>query len=300
VITVIAPGPLSTVQDLGRPGFGHLGISRSGAADRPAHLTANSIVGNEASDATIEMTLGRLRVRFTQDTVIALAGADCEAEVAGESIPMYRAAAVRAGQEVRVGAPRTGLRTYLAVRGGITVPAVLGSRSTDTLSGIGPAPLAAGAVLPVGTADATGSRPAHRSLLRSLRRTSEAVDKTTRDAPTDGDGSVLTLIPGPRQDWFTPEALTTLCSFTWTVTVDANRVGVRLSGPVLERARSDELPSEAMVAGALQVPPSGQPVLFLADHPVTGGYPVIAVVTEEGLSVAAQLRPGQGVRFRVR
>ncbi len=108
------------------------------------------------------------------------------------------------------------------------------------------------------------------------------------------------MVPGPRQDWFTPEALTTLCSATWTVTVDANRVGVRLAGPVLERSRPDELPSEAMVVGALQVPPSGQPVIFLADHPVTGGYPVIAVITDDDLAMAAQLRPGQGVRFRLR
>lgn len=305
MITVISPGPMSTIQDLGRPGFGHLGISGSGAADRPAHLLANHLVGNRASEATVEMTLGRLWVRFEHHAVIALAGAPCAVSLAGAALPMHQAATVHAGQELRVGVPPTGLRTYLAVRGGITVPAVLGSRSTDMLSGIGPAPLTAGTVLPVGTvfqvgtvlqvepADAPG-RPAQRSLLRSLRRTSGAIGETS------GDWRELMVIPGPREDWFTPEALRMLCSVTWTVTMDANRVGIRLAGPVLERARSDELPSEAMVDGAVQVPPSGQPVLFLADHPVTGGYPVIGVVTDHDLAAAAQLRPGQQVRFRLR
>jgi biotin-dependent carboxylase-like uncharacterized protein len=294
VITVVSPGPMSTVQDLGRPGFGHLGIGRSGAADRPAHLMANRIVGNEAGDATIEMTLGRLRVRFADDAVIALTGAAVGATCgaargaasAGATVPMETAFTVPAGQELRVGAPRTGLRTYLAVRGGITVPPVLGSRSTDTLSGIGPARLAAGMTLPVGSAVARGGplRPAERRLLPALRRTS----------------GELRVIPGPREDWFTPQALRVLCDSTWTVTPDADRVGVRLAGPTLERTRTDELPSEPMVTGALQVPASGQPIIFLADHPVTGGYPVIAVITDADLALAAQLRPGHGVRFRLR
>jgi biotin-dependent carboxylase-like uncharacterized protein len=188
---------------------------------------------------------------------------------------------VRTGQTLEIGMPAAGLRTYLAVRGGIDVPPVLGSRATDTLSGVGPTRPATGTRLPVGRA--VDGYP--------------VVDL----APVRGfpDETVLRIIPGPRDDWFSPAALTTLCSARYEVTADSNRVGARLDGPALERAIHREMPSEGMVAGALQVPPNGQPVLFLADHPVTGGYPVIAVVTDQDIDRAAQLRPGQSVRFRL-
>ena len=283
MITVIAPGPLATIQDLGRPGLGHLGIGMSGAADRPAHARANALVGNEPDAATIEMTLGRLRVRFESATTIAFTGGLCVLKLDGVQIPAEVAVDVLAGQELRVGAPSSGLRSYLAVAGGIDVPSVLGSRSTDTLSGLGPPRLASGEVLPVGP-----SRPAPRP----------PSPPSTRARP-EGDRVPLTVWPGPRDDWFTPGALETLCAATWTVTPDTNRVGARLSGPTLDRTIARELPSEGMVTGALQVPPNGQPILFLADHPVTGGYPVIGVVTDADLSRAAQLRPGQTLRFRL-
>ena len=175
--------------------------------------------------------------------------------------------------------PSRGLRTYLAVRGGVDVRSVLGSRATDTLSGIGPAPLRAGDRLRAGAAT-VGFPP---------------VDF----APRLGlpEQPVLRVILGPHDDWFTPEALEALCSVPYEVTAQSNRVGARLSGSPLVRSVEHELPPEGMVHGALQVPPSGQPVLFLADHPVTGGYPVIAVVCEEDLDLAGQLRPGDMVRF---
>jgi biotin-dependent carboxylase-like uncharacterized protein len=170
------------------------------------------------------------------------------------------------------------MRTYLAVRGGIAVPAFLGSRSTDVLSGLGPAPLAAGDRLPVGS-----------SVVGSPN-----VD--IAPVPTFPVSPVLRVIAGPRDDWFS--SLEPLLRGPYEVTSDSNRVGIRLAGPALVRTHSGELPSEGMVLGSLQVPPAGQPVLFLADHPVTGGYPVIAVVVEADIPLAAQLRPGQQVRFR--
>ncbi|WP_049575399.1 biotin-dependent carboxyltransferase family protein, partial [Nonomuraea sp. SBT364] len=186
---------------------------------------------------------------------------------------------VPAGGEVALGAPVWGLRTYLAVRGGVAVEPVLGSRSTDSLSGLGPPPLAAGTVLPVGGADGLAE---------------VGVDL----APLPGPGpAVLRVWPGPRDDWFAEGALASLCGGPYVVSQDSNRVGVRLRGAELARSRKGELPSEGMVTGAVQVPPSGQPIVFLADHPPTGGYPVIAVVREADLGVAAQVRPGDVVRF---
>lgn len=181
---------------------------------------------------------------------------------------------------MRLGHPTRGLRSYLAVRGGVDVEPVLGSRSTDLLSGVGPAPLTNGIRLPVG--NAAGEFPDV-----DIAATAELLDEP-----------VLRVIPGPRDDWFEPSALHTLVSTPYTVTPKSNRVGVRLKGPSLRRSRDGELLSEGMVTGALQVPPDGQPILFLADHPTTGGYPVIAVVHSADHHLAAQLRPGQTVRFR--
>ncbi|RXS88409.1 biotin-dependent carboxyltransferase family protein [Streptomyces sp. TM32] len=280
MIEILRPGPLTTVQDLGRPGHAALGVGTGGAADRGSLRLANRLVGNAESAAALELTCGGLTARCHTPTTLALTGAPCPAALDGRQIGMNGPVHAAAGQELTVGFPTRALRTYLALRGGIDVPPVLGSRSTDTLSGIGPAPLSAGASLSTGTA-------------------------ALRFPPTDfaprrefPDRPVLHLVPGPRDDWFAPEALTTLCADAYEVTADSDRVGARLAGPLLERAIHHEMPSEGMVRGALQVPPNGQPVLFLADHPVTGGYPVIAVVHDADLDQAAQLRPGQTVRFR--
>jgi biotin-dependent carboxylase-like uncharacterized protein len=185
---------------------------------------------------------------------------------------------LRAGQVLRLGVPTTGLRTYLAVRGGMAVAPVLGSRSTDSLSGLGPDRLVPGAVLPV------GPEPVEFPL----------VDVAPVATPPAG---VVTLraVTGPRANWITdPVALT---ATTWTASSRSDRIGMRLEGPALERTSAGELPSEGMVRGAVQVPSGGEPVLFLADHPVTGGYPVVAVVLDADADRAAQVRPGQGVRF---
>jgi biotin-dependent carboxylase-like uncharacterized protein len=273
-LTVLATGPLTTVQDGGRPGQGALGIGRSGACDRAAARLANRLVGNGPDAAVLEVTLGGLVLRAGADLVVPTPGARCSG---AHNAPT----ALRAGRELRLGLPPTGLRTYVAVRGGIAVEPVLGSRSTDLLSGLGPSALSAGDVLPVG--EPTGPMP--------------GVDLAPVPDPPGGEVTVRVL-PGPRADWFPPEASAVLTGTAWEVTGESNRIGLRLAGVALERSRTGELASEGMVRGALQVPPSGQPVLFLADAPVTGGYPVIGYVQDADVDRCGQLRPGQTLRFR--
>lgn len=281
-LEILEPGPSTTVQDAGRPGLAQLGIGRSGAADRGSYRLANRLVGNREDEAVLEVTLGGLVARAEQDLLIAVTGAPCSVAVAeiqhAANCPIF----VAAGRTVALGSPSSGMRSYFAVRGGIRVPEVLGSRSTDILAGIGPDPLKAGDVLPLGPA--YGEQP--------------ELDVAAVAAPQTDD-LVLGVRAGPRDDWFTADALADLVGGRYEVTPESNRVGMRLSGPELKRRRDDELPSEGMVTGALQVPPSGQPTLFLADHPVTGGYPVIAVVARADVDRAAQARPGQHLRFRL-
>jgi biotin-dependent carboxylase-like uncharacterized protein len=280
VLTVLASGPLTTVQDRGRPGWASIGVTRSGAADRQAAALANRLVGNDAAAAVLEVTVGGLHVRAGRTLLVAVSGAPAPVTVDGRAAPFDAPLTLRPGQVLGLGNPAVGLRSYLAVRGGIGVPPVLGSRSTDTLSGLGPAPLRPGDVLPVG----------------ALAADEPVVDVAPVRAPSSRP--VLRVLPGPRRDWLAPAAWTALTAEDWTVSPDSDRVGLRLAGPRLDQARTDELPSEGLVPGAVQVPPDGAPVLFLVDHPVTGGYPVLAVVTTDDLPAAAQLRPGDRVRFR--
>jgi biotin-dependent carboxylase-like uncharacterized protein len=280
-LEVVRPGVLSTVQDLGRPGLGALGVGHAGAADVPALRLANRLLGNPESAAAIEVTLGGLEVVARGGLTVTLTGAPCTVTVDGRQHGAYGVVWVPDGATLCLGMPGSGLRSYLAVRGGIQTPTVLGSRSTDTLSGVGPAPLAAGDRLPV--ARAATAHP--------------GVDTVPVQPPGAGD-VILRIVDGPRADWFSDAGRAALLSGPYEATADSNRVGMRLSGPVLARARDDELPTEGMVCGALQVPPSGQPTLFLADHPVTGGYPVIAVVVPADVPLAAQVRPGQRIAFR--
>ncbi len=279
-LEVISPGPRATIQDLGRPGLAHLGVGASGAADRRSLRLANRLVGNPENAAAIEATLGGLVVRFGSAAVVALTGAPCPVSLGGRGGAMYGPMRARAGDTLCLGMPDSGLRTYLAVRGGLDVPCVLGSRSTDTMADLGPPPLTEGATLPIG----------------STCLPFPGVDL----APQPAYPSELSLrvVPGPRDDWFTPQAVAALYGAPYTVTSECDRVGIRLDGPALTRTATAELKSEATVTGALQVPPNGQPILFLADHPVTGGYPVIGVVADDDVHLAAQARPGQRVRFR--
>lgn len=281
-VEVVRAGPFTTIQDLGRPGHAHLGVGRSGAVDRPSVRLANRLVGNHEGAAALELTFGVLALRATASTTVALTGAPCSVRVDRRLRDLATAITLTPGQVVEVGAPTRGVRTYLALRGGIQVERVLGSAATDVLSGLGPEPLRDGDRLDIGTP--TAALP--------------AVDAVPlAQLP---DEVVLRVVPGPRADWFTTDALATLGAAHFEATSSSDRVGVRLDGPVLERATQGELLSEGMVEGAVQVPADGHPVVFLADHPVTGGYPVIAVVHPDDLPLAAQLRPGQAVRFDMR
>jgi biotin-dependent carboxylase-like uncharacterized protein len=280
VLTVLAPGPRATVQDRGRTGWASIGVPCSGAADRAAHDLANRLVGNLPEAATVEVTAGGLRIRAERALLVAVTGAPAPLDVDGRPVAANAPLTLPAGAALAVGMPARGLRSYLAVRGGVDLPPVLGSRSTDSLSGLGPAPLTAGDQLPVGSL--AGEQP--------------LVD-VAPVAPVP-DRPVVRVLPGPRRDWLQPSAWAELTSREWSVSADSDRVGLRLTGPRLLRSRTDELPSEGLVEGAIQVPPDGGPVLFLADHPVTGGYPVLAVVVTADLPLAAQLRPGDVVRFR--
>jgi biotin-dependent carboxylase-like uncharacterized protein len=282
-LEVIRPGPLATVQDLGRPGWAALGVGRSGAADRSALRLANRLVGNPEDAAAVEVTFGGLAVRAATDLVLAVAGAAVRLQVAGRSRSSHVPVLVPAGAEAVLGTPASGLRSYVAVRGGLMVEPVLGSRSCDILAGLGPPPLREGDRLPVGPPP---SAPV------------PVVDVAAATAPSGDDVEVRAVL-GPRADWFSAAAVAALTTTRWVASADSDRVGVRLEGAPLERTRTDELPSEGMVAGALQVPPSGQPVLLLADAPTTGGYPVVAVMLTADVDRAAQLRPGQGLRIRL-
>ncbi|WP_134772017.1 biotin-dependent carboxyltransferase family protein [Ornithinimicrobium flavum] len=303
LLRVLATGTQALVQDLGRPGLASLGVGRAGAADRAAHALAARLLAQDPSVAGLEVLLGGLVVRVetsgsrTTPLTICLAGAPAPATVDDRPVALGAPLLLHPGQVLSIGVPTAGLRTYLAVRGGVAVPSVLGSRSHDTLAGLGPPPLAPGDLLPVG--DPPPSHP--------------HVDVAPTPPVPDLD-SVLTLrvSAGPRADWVeagargdradgrhgTPAAL---LDTTWTVSEHTDRVGTRLEGTGLTRAaayRDRELASEPMVRGAVQVPPDGRPVVFGADHPVTGGYPVVAVVLDADVDRLAQARPGQRVRFR--
>jgi biotin-dependent carboxylase-like uncharacterized protein len=276
-VTIVTSGPLCTVQDEGRLGQADTGVARSGACDRTSSRLANRLVGNPSDAAVLEVTFGGLRLRADSGVVVVTTGARC-ADAPAHNGPLH----LRAGDELALPAPAAGLRTYVALRGGIDVPPVLGSRSTDLLSGLGPAQVRDGDVLPLG---APGD-PMPGVDLAAVAEPA-AIDVTVR------------VTHGPRWSWFTPAAQGALSRTAYRMTSDSNRIGLRLEGRPLERSEARELPSEGIVRGAIQVPPSGQPLLFLADHPVTGGYPVIAYVDDADVDRCAQLRPGQALSFRV-
>ncbi|MFI6355260.1 biotin-dependent carboxyltransferase family protein [Streptomyces sp. NPDC050743] len=278
-LTVVRSGALTTVQDSGRRGHAHLGVPRSGALDAAAMRLANLLLGNAPGAAVLETTLTGCALRPDRGVSVVVGGAPCPVTVDGRPVAWGVPVRVPAGAVLDVGGVTAGVRSYVAVAGGIAVAPVLGSRSTDLLSGLGPAPVRAGDVLPLGA-------PARQPALPD-------------SAPWPAPPTELTLPLrlGPRADWFTPGALRTLTSATFRVSQHSNRIGLRTEGPALERVSTGELPSEGMVLGAVQVPPDGRPVVFLHDHPTTGGYPVIGVVTEAALAAAAQAAAGTPIRF---
>ncbi|MFD4256637.1 biotin-dependent carboxyltransferase family protein [Streptomyces sp. NPDC058534] len=278
-LAVVRAGALTTVQDRGRPGHAHLGVPRSGALDAPTAALVNRLVGNPPEAAVLETTLTGCALRPRCAVTVAVGGAPCPVTVDGRPVSWGAPVGVPAGALLDVGSAGSGVRSYVAVSGGVLVEQVLGSRSTDLLSGLGPPPLSDGMVIALG-------RPRGRHA---------CVDVAPQPAPPAE--LILRVTPGPRADWFTPEAVRTFTSRAYRVSAASNRIGLRVEGPSLERARAGELPSEGMVLGAVQVPPDGRPVVFLADHPTTGGYPVIGVVRSRDLPAAAQAVPGTPVRF---
>ncbi|MCL2542352.1 MAG: biotin-dependent carboxyltransferase family protein [Nocardioidaceae bacterium] len=271
-------GPV-LVQDAGRPGYAAIGVGVSGAADLASYALGNRLVGNRPGAAALEVVLGGLEVEATATTWVTVTGAPAALTLDGRLEPSASVVALRPGQRLGVGVPASGLRCYLAVRGGIAVAPVLGSRSRDTLSALGPEPVTPGARLPVGDEVAEDLRV-------------DAVPPSTYD-----DAPVLRVVLGPRAGWISdPDALVRT---RWTVGPDSDRVALRLTGGRLERRDPDrQLPSEGLTRGAIQVPPGGEPIVFGADHPVTGGYPVVGVVVSNDTDRLAQLRPGETVGFR--
>ncbi|MFC7277962.1 biotin-dependent carboxyltransferase family protein [Paractinoplanes rhizophilus] len=282
MITVQRAGPLTTVQDLGRIGYAHLGVPRSGALDLPAMRWANAMVGNPIGAAVLETTLLGCALRFEVAARVAVAGAEAVVRVDKQPVPTTTVIEVAAGAVLDVGRATRGVRSYVAVGGGVGVEPVLGSRSTDTLSGLGPPRLANGMTL-----DLAWSSPSEAA-------GSDKFSGLSTGAAGPGGGElVLGVRLGPRDDWFVSGEL---FASAYTISPVSNRVGCRLAGSALTRTRAGELPPEGIVLGAVQVPADGQPLIFLADHPTTGGYPVIGVVAD--VTPLAQARPGTTVRFR--
>ncbi|HLP71187.1 MAG TPA: 5-oxoprolinase/urea amidolyase family protein, partial [Rhizobium sp.] len=291
LLKVLAAPIPALFQDLGRFGQTGQGVSASGALDQGALKAANRVVGNPPGWPCLEITLGGFSFEATGRAVVAFAGAPCPIlvrDAAGREIEAagYQPIALEPGDVVTLGHPPAGMRSYLAVRGGFSVKPVLGSVATDTLAVVGPEPVGAGSVLAL--AD-------EREGLTSVSLT----ETPAFAAPKPGEIVTLDVVLGPRTDWFTEAGLASLTGQLWTVTPQSSRVGIRLSGDQpLERKDSAELPSEGTATGAIQVPHSGQPVLFLADHPLTGGYPVIGAVAEYHLDLAGQIPAHAKIRFR--
>jgi biotin-dependent carboxylase-like uncharacterized protein len=260
---VVRAGWATTVQDAGRRGHAHLGVTGAGALDPALAGLTDRLVGNPPGTAVLE-TAGGLELRARGDLLVASSV---------ERAPIH----LRPGERYRVDPDPDRAWAYLSVRGGIAVDPVLGSRSRDTLAGLGPPPVTDGAVLPVGPDPGT---PLATDLV-----------------PLHPPARVARLWPGPRLDWAAPGTFERVLGSVWRVGAETDRVGARLDGPPLRRHLDRELASEGLVPGAVQLPPDGRPVVMLRDHPTTGGYPVIAVVDPEDLALVAQARPGTELRF---
>lgn len=290
-IVIRATGLQAMIQDRGRLGQAGQGVSAAGAMDQTAYKTANRLVGNSSDLPAIETLAGGLRLRSLGEQVVAVTGAEVDvtlitADGQRFAVATYSPIAMADGDELLLGMPRRGLRCYVAVRGGLDVAPVLGSCSLDTLAQVGPALLQAGQTLAV--------HPVQHGY------TVGAAETPPAQLPASGEVVTLDVTLGPRTDWFTSEAVALLQSQAWEVTSQSNRVGLRLQGAEsLTRAITSELPSEGTPLGAIQVPASGQPVVFLADHPLTGGYPVIACIAPWHLDLAGQIPVGARIQFNV-
>lgn len=283
------PGLLTVVADLGRPGGTRWGVSRSGAMDHATHRAANRLVGNAPGDAGLELVSATgARITAVGELVVAIAGAHGVLEITDVNGLSYNAPALTPvrlpdAAQLTIAAPSTGVRTYLAVRGGIEAPVVLGSRSTDTLGALGRSPLRPGDLIGV-------RQPSAHSVVGS--------PESAPAYPAVGEVVDIALSLGPDDDLFDDDQVEAFLHGEWTVSSQSDRVGMRLKGTAIHRRDPQrEIESQGLIRGAVQVPPHGQPIVFQADHPVTGGYPVIAVVSEADLDVLAQTPPGARLRF---
>jgi biotin-dependent carboxylase-like uncharacterized protein len=280
VIEVLATGPSTTVQDLGRVGYAAWGVGSGGAADRGSLRLGNRLVGNPESAAGFEILLGQAELRFTDPALVAVTGAPAPVSVDGRPGSLDGPQWLAAGSVLRLGRPPVGLRSYVTVRGGLDTVPLLGSRSVDVRGGIG-RPLRAGDRVPIGAV--TAAEP--------------IVELAPRPAWPSGPITLSGLL-GPHDDWFTADALRRLVTARFVVDAASDRIGLRLRGPVLERVDpAAELVSEPTMRGAVEVPPDGQPIVFGPDHPTVIGYPVLAVLDPASADQAAQCRPGQVVTF---
>lgn len=281
-VEVLEPGPLLTIQDGGRRGWRHAGVPVAGAADRGAAARANVVVGNGPDRALLESTLGGCRFRLHAEGVVAVTGARADLTVDGLPARPDSALRLPAGSELVVNRCRQGVRVYIAFAGGLDAERVLGSQATDTLSGLGPPPLMRGDRIPLGDAEPARS----------------ASPRAPISSPDVGLPRLEVAARwGPRDDWLSPDGRRSLSEGEFVVAASSDRTGIRLSGPSLSLSRRAEIPSEGMVAGAIQVPPGGNPIVLMRNHPTTGGYPVVAVVDEAGVDLLAQAPPGCRVEF---
>jgi antagonist of KipI len=286
MISIITAGLFTTVQDAGRWGYQAYGVPVAGAMDRHAYNMANILAGNPPGTAALEMTITGDTIRFDTAAYVAVCGADMRPALDGREVPVWSSFPVPAGGVLACGYADGGCRAYLAVRGGIDVPVVLGSRSTYTrasIGGLGGRKLKAGDTLPIGACDLADTRPL-------------ALPDEFRAAY--GSDIVLRVLPGPQDDYFTADGLATLFASAYTVTDEADRMGYRLEGPKIAHSGKADIVSDALPQGAIQVPGHGMPIIMMADRQTTGGYTKIGTVIGPDLALLAQAKPGDTVRLR--
>lgn len=284
-IVVQAPGLFTTVQDLGREGFGPMGVSPSGAADPVSLRIGNRLAGNPEGAAALEMTLVGGAFTFEAAAVIALTGADFSASIESVPLPMWSSIEIQSGKTVALGASRSGARAYLCVQGGIAVEPFLGSSSTHVLSGLGGFE---------GRALRKGDRLEFGATGPGFRKFTVAPKMLERLQPR----RVIRVTDGPQSEWFANSAWTTFCESTFRVSEQSNRMGIRLEGRPIPLDSSREMITEGVSLGAVQVPPSGQPIILFVDQQTTGGYPKIANVISADVHSLGQLRPRDVIRFQ--
>jgi antagonist of KipI len=286
-IHVLRPGLLTTIQDMGRYGYQHFGVSVSGAMDRWALMVGNRLLGNPDQAAGLEITIQGPELFIERALTIAITGADLSPSAHGAMLPMWAVVAMAAGSRLQFGLRRQGARAYLAVAGGIDEPLILGSRSTHTHTGVGSLggrALQKGDRLKVGVATTASAQYVGRAFPQSHR-------SRYLTSPT------VRVIPGPHVDRFTHEALQVLVESPYRVTSESDRMGYRLRGAALRHRTSADLVSHAVTFGAIQIPAEGQPILLMADCQTTGGYATLATMIAADRSVAAQVSPGDSLSF---